>query len=106
MNSIVYFLACYACYQPCSFRRDLPKIVVQVTTFGPKVFTTSPGLRALLAQEHLVVVTASSKLLRSVILIWVVLVSVLAADVVLVIHVVGILLGLATGFLAVVGIHA
>lgn len=106
MNTIFNFLACYACYQPCSCRRDLPIIAVQVTTFGPKISTTSPALRALLAQEHLVVVTASSKLLRSVILIWVVLVSVLAADVVLVIHVVGTLLGLGMGTLAVVGIHA
>ena len=66
----------------------------------------SPALRALLAQEHLVVVTASSELLRSVILVWVVLVSVLAADVMLVIHVGGILLGLVVRTLAVVGIHA
>ena len=65
--------------------------------------------RALLAQEYSVipaVATAFLELLGRVILVWVVLVSVHAPDVVLVVHIAGILFGLVVGTLAVVGVHA
>ena len=65
--------------------------------------------RALLAQEYSVipaVATALLELLGRVILVWVVLVSVHAPDVVLVVHMAGILFGLVVGTLAVVGVHA
>ena len=67
---------------------------------------SSPTSKALLAQEHLVVVTASAELLRSIILVWVIVVSVLASDVMVVVHVGGILLGLVVRTLAVPFIHA
>ena len=65
--------------------------------------------RALLAQENLVaalIAVALLELLRRAILICVVLVGVQAPNVVLVVHVVGILFGLVVGTLAVVGVHA
>ena len=67
---------------------------------------SSPTTTGSLTQKHLIVVTASSELLRRAILIWVVLVSVLAPDIVLVVHVGSILLGLVVCTLAVVFIHA
>ena len=50
---------------------------------------SNPTSTALLAQEHLVTAAtvASLELLRRAILIWIVLVSVLALDVVLVVHI-------------------
>ena len=59
----------------------------------------------LLTQKHLIVVT-TSELLRRAILIWVILVSVVAPDIVLVVHVFCILLGLVVCTLAVPFIHA
>lgn len=69
---------------------------------------SNPTSRGLLAQAHLVVTIAPTalELIRSGILIWVVLVSVHAPDVVLVVHVISILLGLVVGTLAVPGVHA
>ena len=56
------------------------------------------------AEEHLV--PTALELFRSGVLIWVVLVSILAVDVVLVVHVGSILLGLVVSTLAIVGVHA
>ena len=70
---------------------------------------SKPTSRALRAQKHLIAAlatVAALELLRSVILVWVVLVSVLAPDVVLVVHMAGILLGLMMSTLAVVSVHA
>ena len=64
---------------------------------------------AMPAEEHLVVVVVAPtalELARSGILVWVVLVSILAADVVLVVHVGSIFLGLVVSTLAIVGVHA
>ena len=64
------------------------------------------------AEEHLVVVVVvvvaptALELVRSGILIRVVLVSILAADVVLVVHVGSIFFGLVVSTLAIVGVHA
>ena len=65
-------------------------------------------LKALVAQERLVTAAAvaSLELLRSVVSIRVVLIGVLASDVVLIIHMAGILLSLVVSTLAVVSVHA
>lgn len=75
----------------------------QAATLGRNPFTSSSTLGPLLSQEHSIV---SSKLLGRAISVWVVLVSVLAPNIVLVVHVMGILLGLMVSTLAVVFIHA
>ena len=67
---------------------------------------SSPIMSGLLAQKHLIVVTTASELLRRAILIWVVLFSALAPDVVLIVHVGSILLGLVVCTLSLVRIHA
>ena len=70
---------------------------------------SDPPLTARPAEEHLVVVVVAPtalELARSGILVWVVLVSILAADVVLVVHVGSIFLGMVVSTLAIVGVHA
>ena len=70
---------------------------------------SDPPSTARPAEEHLVVVVVAPtalELARGGILIWVVLVSILATDVVLVVHVGSIFLGLVVSTLAVVGVHA
>lgn len=80
-----------------------------VAICGPRSFTSYPTSRALLAQEHLVVVAVATsllELLRRPILICIVLVSIQVADIMLVVHVGGILFGLVVSTLAVVSVHA
>ena len=71
---------------------------------------SDPRSTARPAEEHLVVVVVVAptalELARSGILIWVVLVSILATDVVLVVHVGSIFFGLVVSTLAVPFIHA
>lgn len=75
----------------------------QAATLDWNLFISSPTLGSLLSQEDSIV---SSKLLGRVISVWVIVVSLLASDIVLVVHVMGTLLGLMVSTLAVVGIHA
>ena len=86
--------------QFCSWHCRLPRFTVKPQ---PLVGNLSGREGSLLAQDHLIV---SSKLLWSAISVWVVLVSVLAPDIVLIVHVGGIFLSLMVSTLAVVGIHA
>ena len=71
---------------------------------------SNPPSTARPAEEHLVVVVivapTALELARSGVLIWVVLVSILAADVVLVVHVGSIFFGLVVSTLAVPFVHA
>ena len=70
---------------------------------------SDPPSTARPAEEHLVVVVVAPTALelgRSGILIWIVLVSILAAGVVLVVHVLSILFGLVVSTLAVPLVHA
>ena len=80
-------------------------------TFGEDSSMSDPPSTARPAEEHLVVVVVvvaptALELARSGILIWVVLVSILAADVVLVVHVGSIFFGLVVSTLAVPFVHA
>ena len=97
----------FACYQLCLWHCRLlgtaikPRLLVGI-------FHVESNSRAMLAQEYLVVAIAATalELRRSVILVWVVLVSVHAPDIMLVVHVAGIFLGLVVSTLAVVSVHA
>ena len=77
--------------------------------FGRKMLMPNPASKALLSRGSLVVVviapTALLEILGSAILIWVVLISVLATDVMFLVHMASILLGLVVSTLAVIGVH-